>query len=100
LGAAAFSPRVHTGNLAVPASVERFKIVAATQGEQRRQRSALSQQKAMLEDKLQEKEALASTQGEKIKQLEGIRDKLHSEREAVKRKTKHASEGLCAAGQG
>jgi chromosome segregation ATPase len=92
------------------ASAERFKVVAAMQGEQRRQRSALNQQKSMLEYRLQEKEALAATQEAKIKQLEGVRDELDkrirvieallmSEREAAERKTKRAAEGLRAAGQ-
>ena len=87
------------------ASAERFKVVAAMQGEQRRQRSALNQQKSMLEYRLQEKEALAATQEAKIKQLEGVRDErdkrirllealLTSEREAAERKTKRAAEEL------
>ena len=87
------------------ASAERFKVVAAMQGEQRRQRSALNQQKSMLEYRLQEKEALAATQEAKIKQLEGSRDELDkrirvlealltSEREAAERKTKRAAEEL------
>ena len=91
------------------ASAERFKVVASMQGEQRRQRGALNQQKSMLEYRLQEKEALAATQAAKIKELEGVRDELDkrirvieallsSEREVVERKTRHASEGLCAAG--
>lgn len=81
-------------------SAERFKIVAAMQGEHKRQRSVFSQQKSILEDKLQEKEALAATQGMKIKELEGVRDELEkrvrviealllSEREAAERKTRH-----------
>jgi hypothetical protein len=91
------------------AAAERFKLVAAMQGEQRRQRSVFNQQKSILQDKLQEKEALAATQGVKIKQLEGIRDELDkrvrviealltSEREAAERKTKRTTEGLRAAG--
>lgn len=60
----------------VVASSERFKVVAAMQGEQRRQRSAFNQQKSMLEIRLQEKEALAATQAATIKQLEGVRDEL------------------------
>ena len=91
------------------ASAERFKVVAAMQGEQRRQRSALNQQKSILEDKLQEKEALAATQVVKMKQLEGVRDELDkrvrviealltSEREAAERKTKRTTEALGAAG--
>ncbi len=91
------------------ASAERFKLVAAMQGEQRRQRSLFSQQKSILEDKLQEKEALAATQEVKIKQLEGVRDELDkrvrviealltSEREAAERKTKRTTEALGAAG--
>ena len=91
------------------ASAERFKLVAAMQGEQRRQRSLFSQQKSILEDKLQEKEALAATQVVKIKQLEGVRDELDkrvrviealltSEREAAERKTKRTTEALGAAG--
>lgn len=91
------------------AAAERFKLVAAMQGEQRRQRSVFSQQKSILEDKLQEKDALAATQGVKIKQLEGIRDELDkrirvievlltSEREATERKTKRTIEGLRTAG--
>jgi hypothetical protein len=47
------------------ASAERFKMVAAVQGEQRRQRSALNQKKSTLEYRLQEKEALAATQRRK-----------------------------------
>ena len=58
------------------AAAERFKLVAAMQGEQRRQRSVFSQQKSILEDKLQEKEVLAATQGMKINHLEGVRDEL------------------------
>ena len=91
------------------ASAERFKVVAAMQGEQRRQRSALNQQKSILEDRLQEKEALAATQEAKIKQLEGVRDELDkrvrviealltSEREAAERKTKQTTEELRATG--
>ena len=91
------------------ASAERFKVVAAMQGEQRRQRSALNQQKSILEYRLQEKEALAATQEAKIKQLEGVRDELDkrvrviealltSEREAAERKTKRTAEDLRAAG--
>ena len=87
------------------ASAERFRLVAAMQGEQRRQRSVFNQQKSILEYKLQEKEALAATQGAKIKQLEGIRDELDkrfrviealltSEREAAERKTKRATESF------
>lgn len=79
------------------ASAERFRIVAVMQAEQRRQRSLINQQKAMLENKLQETEALTAKQGEKIKQLEGLRDELHtrirviealraSERETTERK--------------
>jgi hypothetical protein len=90
-------------------SAERFKIVAAMQGEQKRQRSVFSQQKSILEGKLQEKEALAATQGIKITQLEGVRDELEkrvrvieallvSEREAAERKTRRAAEDLRAAG--
>lgn len=90
------------------ASAERFKLVASMQGEQRRQRSVFSQQKSILEDRLQEKEALAATQGGQIKSLEGIRDELDrrirvieallaSEREAVERKTRRMAENLGAA---
>ena len=86
------------------ASSERFKVVAATQGEQRRQRSAFNQQKSMLEIRLQEKEALAATQAATIKQLEGVRDELDkrfrviealltSEREAAERKTRRTADG-------
>lgn len=88
----------------VAASSERFKVVAAMQGEQRRQRSAFNQQKSMLEIRLQEKEALAATQAATIKQLEGVRDELDkrfrviealltSEREAAERKTRRAADG-------
>jgi len=91
------------------AAAERFKLVAAMQGEQRRQRSVFSQQKSILEDKLQEKEALAATQGMKIKELEGVRDELQkrvrviealltSEREAAERKTRRTTETRGAAG--
>jgi len=91
------------------AAAERFRLVAAMQGEQRRQRSVFSQQKSILEDKLQEKEALAATQGTKIKQLEGVRDELDkrvrvieallaSEREVAERKTRRPTEILGAAG--
>jgi len=91
------------------ASSERFKVVAAMQGEQRRQRSAFNQQKSMLEIRLQEKEALAATQAATIKQLEGVRDELDkrfrviealltSEREAAERKTRRTTEDLVAAG--
>lgn len=90
------------------ASAERFKVVAAMQGEQKRQRSALNQQKSMLEYRLQEKEALAATREANIKQLEGVRDELHkrirvleallaSEREAAERKARRAAEDLPAA---
>jgi len=91
------------------AAAERFKLVAAMQGEQRRQRSVFSQQKLILEHKLQEKEALAATQGVKIKELEGVRDELEkrvrviealltSEREAEERKTRRTTETRGAAG--
>ena len=90
------------------ASSERFKVVAAMQGEQRRQRSAFNQQKSMLEIRLQEKEALAATQAATIKQLEGVRDELDkrfrviealltSEREAAERKTRRTADGPLAA---
>ena len=93
----------------IAAAAERFKLVAAMQGERRRQRSVFSQQKSILEDKLQEKEALAATQGMKIKELEGVRDELEkrvpviealltSEREAVERKTRRTTETWGAAG--
>lgn len=58
------------------ATSERFKLVATMQGEQRRQRSVLKQQKSILEDRLQKKEALAATQGVQIKHLETVRGKL------------------------
>ena len=91
------------------ASAERFRLVGAMQGEQRRQRSALNQQKSILEYRLQEKEALAATQEAKIKQLEGVRDELDkrvrviealltSEREAAERKTRRTTEDLGVAG--
>ena len=78
------------------------------QGEQRRQRSVFSQQKSILEDKLQEKEVLAATQGMKINHLEGVRDELDkrirvieamltSEREAAERKTRRTAENIGAA---
>ena len=90
-------------------SAERFKIVAAMQGEQKRQRSVFGQQKSILENKLQEKEALTATQGMKIKQLEGVRDELErrvrvievllmSEREAAERKTGRTTETRGATG--
>jgi chromosome segregation ATPase len=89
-------------------AAERFKLVATMQGEQRRQRSVFSQQKSILEGRLQEKEALAATQGGQIKSLEGIRDELDrrirvieamlaSEREAAERKTRLTTENLGAA---
>ena len=91
------------------AAAERFKLVAAMQGEQRRQRSLLNQQKSILEDKLQKAGTLAATQVVKIKQLEGVRDELDkrirvieallmSEREAADRKTKQMTEELRATG--
>ena len=95
----------HLGDKArMAASSERFKVVAAMQGEQRRQRSAFNQQKSMLEIRLQEKEALAATQAATIKQLEGVRDELDkrfrviealltSEREAAERKTRRTADG-------
>jgi chromosome segregation ATPase len=89
-------------------SAERFRIVAAMQGDQRRQRGAFNQQKSILEYRLQEKEALAATQSAQIKQLEGLRDELHkrsrviealitSEREAAERKIKGLAQGFGAA---
>ena len=91
------------------ASAERFKVVAAMQSEQRRQRSALNQQKSILEDKLQKAETLTAIQAAQKKQLEGVRDELDkrirviealltSEREVAERKTKRAAEDLRAAG--
>jgi chromosome segregation ATPase len=91
------------------ATSERFRLVATMQGEQRRQRSVLNQQKSILEDKLQEKEALAVAQAMKIKQLEGVRDELEkrvrvietmltSEREAAERKIRRTTEDLGAVG--
>ena len=85
------------------AAAERFKLVAAMQGEQKRQRSVFSQQKSILEGRLQEKEALAATRGMKIKEIEGARDELEkrvrvieallmSEREATERKTGRTTE--------
>jgi hypothetical protein len=90
------------------ASAERFRIVAAMQGDQRRQRGAFNQQRSILEHRLQEKEALAATQSAQIKQLEGLRDELHkrnrviealitSEREAAERKIKGLGQGFGAA---
>ncbi|HYC17296.1 MAG TPA: hypothetical protein VEC94_08820 [Pseudolabrys sp.] len=58
------------------ASAERFKLVAAVQGEKRRHRSALSQQTSILEDKITRAEAVASSQDSKIKALEESRGKL------------------------
>jgi hypothetical protein len=91
------------------ASAERFKMVAAMQGEQRRQRSVLNQQKSTLEHRLQEKEALVATQATEIKQLKGARDALHksiriidallmSERETAEREIRRAAEGVRAGG--
>ena len=90
------------------AAAERFKLVASMQGEQRRQRSVFSQQKSVLENRLQEKEVLAATQGVQIKSLEGVRDLLDrrirvieallaSEREATERTTRRTTENLGAA---
>jgi chromosome segregation ATPase len=58
------------------AAAERFKLVAAVQGEKRRQRTVLNQQTSILEDKIKRTEALAATQGMQIKHLETVRGKL------------------------
>ena len=90
------------------ASAERFKMVASMQGDQRRQRGALNQQKSMLEYMLREKETLVATQAAKIKQLEGLRDELDkrvrvieallvSQREAAERTTNRAGGSFRAA---
>ena len=91
------------------ASAERFKVVASMQGDQWWQRNVLNQQKSISEDKLQEKEALAATQGMKIKQLESICDELDkriramealrmSDREAAERQTRRGTGNPRAAG--
>jgi chromosome segregation ATPase len=90
------------------ATAERFKLVATMQGEQRRQRSVLSQQKSILEDKLQKSEVLAATQRVQIEHLEAVRGKLDkrvgvleavlkSEREIAELKAKRGTEQDCAA---
>lgn len=79
------------------------------QGDQWWQRNVLNQQKSISEDKLQEKEALAATQGMKIKQLESICDELDkriramealrmSDREAAERQTRRGTGNPRAAG--
>jgi chromosome segregation ATPase len=89
----------------VTASAERFKLVAAAQGENRRHRSALSQQASTLEDKTKKAEALAATQEARIKHLEAVRGKLDkrlevleallkSEREVAERKLTRLTEQL------
>jgi len=60
----------------VTASAERFKLVAAVQGEKRRHRSALNQQTSTLEDKVKKAETLTGTQEMRIKHLETVRGKL------------------------
>jgi chromosome segregation ATPase len=67
----------------VTASAERFKLVAAAQGEKRRHRSALSQQTSTLEDKIKKAEALAATQEVRIKHLEAVRGKLDKRLEVL-----------------
>ena len=87
------------------ASAERFKLVAAVQGEKRRHRSALNQQTSILEDKIARAEALASSQESKIKALEESRGKLEkrigvldallkSERDVAELKIKRLTEEL------
>ena len=91
----------------VSASAERFKLVAAAQGEKRRHRTALNQQTSALEDKIKRAEALTATQATQIKHLEEIRTKLDkrvevletllkSEREVAERKITRLSEQLSA----
>jgi chromosome segregation ATPase len=89
----------------VSASAERFKLVAAAQGEKRRHRTALNQQTSALEDKIKKAEALAATQEAQIKHLEAMRGKLDkrievleallkSEREVAERKISRLNEQL------
>jgi chromosome segregation ATPase len=87
------------------AAAERFKLVAAVQGEKRRQRSVLNQQTSILEDKIKKTEALAATQEMQIKHLEAVRGKLdkrvqvleallRSEHEVAELKIKRLTEEL------
>ena len=89
----------------VSASAERFKLVAAAQGEKRRHRTALNQQTSALEDKIKKAEVLAATQEAQIKHLETTRGKLDkrveileallkSEREVAERKISRLNEQL------
>ncbi|MGB6351326.1 MAG: hypothetical protein WBG10_14990 [Pseudolabrys sp.] len=89
----------------VSASAERFKLVAAAQGEKRRHRTALNQQTSALEDKIKKAEALTATQETQIKHLEAVRGKLDkrievleaflkSEREVAERKITRLNEQL------
>ncbi len=89
----------------VSASAERFKLVAAAQGEKRRHRTALNQQTSALEDKIKKAEALTATHATRITHLEEVRTKLDkrvevleallkSEREFAERKIMRLSEQL------
>ncbi len=89
----------------VSASAERFKLVAAAQGEKRRHRTALNQQTSALEDKIKKAETLTTTQETQLKHLEAVRAKLDkrvevleallkSEREVAERKITRLSEQL------
>jgi chromosome segregation ATPase len=86
-------------------AAERFKLVAAVQGEKRRHRSALNQQTSILEDKIKRAEALAAGQESKIKALEENRSRLEkrigvldtllrSERDVAELKIKRLTEEL------
>jgi len=87
------------------AAAERFKLVAAVQGEKRRQHSVLNQQTSILEGKIKKTEALAATQGMQIKHLKTVRGKLdkrvqvleallRSEQEVAELKIKRLTEEL------
>jgi chromosome segregation ATPase len=87
------------------AAAEQFKLVATVHGEKRRQRSVLTQQTSILQDKIKRTEALAATQEMQIRHLEAVRTKLdkriqvletllRSDREIAELKIKRMTEEL------
>ncbi|HEY6023052.1 MAG TPA: hypothetical protein VIV34_02605, partial [Pseudolabrys sp.] len=95
----------------VSASAERFKLVAAAEGDKQRYRSALYQQKLSYEDRIKKLESGAARQDGQIKGLEEVRDRLarrvdilealrRSEREAADMKIKQLTAELQRERQG
>jgi chromosome segregation ATPase len=95
----------------IAAAAERFKLVAAGEGEKQRYRGELYQQKSTFESQIRKLESIAENQGKQISGLEEARDKLarrvdvleilrNSEREAAELKIKQLSQELQRERQG